>query len=110
MRGASAGCILRGMTANRLVTQVIDQERRRRGLTQAQLARLLGMSEMTLSRRLNNKPGYAWQMDDLDVVSQRLGIPLPVLLMEPVVTLQCRNHWVVTRWYRSQMWPTLQAA
>jgi transcriptional regulator with XRE-family HTH domain len=92
------------MTANALVTQVVEAERARRGLTRSQLAALLGVNPMYVSRKLNGT--QRWSMDDLDRISQRLGVPLPVLLMAPVTT----HQGVVTRRYRLPILPRMQAA
>ena len=70
------------MTANETVAAVLDGECRRRGWTRSQLSRALGVNTVWVSRKLNNDRG--WTLDDLDLVSERLGIPLPVLLMAPV--------------------------
>lgn len=90
------------MTANQTVATVVDQERRRRGLTRLQLAALLGTNSAWVSRKLNGD--RAWTMDDLDLVSERLGLPLPVLLMRPVVeraTQRCRTlvQWATRRYH-----------
>lgn len=90
------------MTANQTVATVVEAERRRRGLTRLQLGALLGKDSGWVSKKLNGQ--LRWSMDDLDLVSERLGIPLPVLLMAPVeaVTLRYRQaRAVITRWYGS---------
>jgi transcriptional regulator with XRE-family HTH domain len=90
------------MSANDTVTAVVDNERRRRGLNRVQLAAVLGVNTVWVSRKLNGD--RAWTMADLDLVSERLEVPLPVLLMEPVevVTLRSRlGRPIVTRKYGS---------
>jgi transcriptional regulator with XRE-family HTH domain len=71
-----------GMTANETVAAVVELERRRRGLTRLQLAAMLGTNSAWVSRKLNGD--RAWTLEDMDLVSERLGVPLPVLLMAPV--------------------------
>lgn len=99
------------MSANGVVTAVVETERRRRGLTRSQLAELLGVNAMYVSRKLNGL--QRWSMDDLDRISERLELPLPILLMQPVgpvVTLQSRPSWVVTYGYQTLRLPTLRTA
>lgn len=90
------------MDANQIVAAVVEHERAKRGLNRSQLAALLGVNPMWVSRKLNGD--RAWTVEDLDLLSRKLDIPLPVLLMEPreAVTLRFRSAGtVITRKYDS---------
>lgn len=76
------------MTANDTVTAAVEAERLRRGMTRLQLAAVLGTNSPWVSRKLNGQ--LRWSMDDLDLLSERLGVPLPVLLMAPVEAVTLR--------------------
>ena len=70
------------MTATQTVAAVVRYELGKRGLSQADLARVLGESEASVSRKLSG--ARSWKMAELDELSEWLGVPLPVLLMAPV--------------------------
>jgi transcriptional regulator with XRE-family HTH domain len=87
------------MSANDTITTVVNRERMRRGLNQAQLAEMLGRGDMWVSHKLNGR--RRWQVDDLDLLAERLEIPLPMLL---VATLQYLRSLVVTLKYHPRTW------
>jgi len=70
------------MTATQTVAAVVRHELRRRGLSQAYLARELGESEPVVSKKMNAKS--PWSLAELDKLAAMLDLPLPVLLMAPV--------------------------
>ena len=84
------------MTANQTVAAVVELERRRRGLTRLQLAELLGKDSGWVSKKLNGD--LRWSMDDLDLVSERMGVPLPVLLMAPLVQTATQRYRTFVAW------------
>ena len=70
------------MTATETVAAVVKFELGKRGLSQADLARQLDVSEAAISLKLGaSRP---WSLKELDKLSGFLGVPLPVLLMAPV--------------------------
>lgn len=97
--------MLPGMTAQDTITAAIDAECQRRGWSRARLANELGWGRDQVTRKLSGE--RRWSVDDLDRVSSRLGIPLPVLLMVPAMIVSeeyRRVRAIVTRWYRSLRW------
>lgn len=77
------------MTANETVSEAVDRERQRQGLSRSGLARLLGWGPGQVTRKLDGQ--LRWSMDDLDLVSERLGVPLP-LLLAPARELVSTTH------------------
>lgn len=64
--------------ANTSVAEVMTQE----GVTQASLARTLGLHQSTVSRKLSGE--IAWRVNELDILARSLGLPLARLLgVEP---------------------------
>lgn len=50
----------------------------RDGCSQQQLAELLGMSQSSLSRRLNGE--YAWRVTEIAAIARRFDVPLAELV------------------------------
>lgn len=53
----------------------------RRGITQAQLAEALGISQQSVSMRLTGRT--SWNVDDLEPVADLLGVSVSQLLSSP---------------------------
>lgn len=79
------------MTANDTITLAVEAELRRRGWTRLRLAQVLGWGSDQVTRKMNGQ--RRWSTDDLDLLSERLEVQLPVLLMAPreAVTLGYRR-------------------
>lgn len=69
------------MTTNGTVTRAVLHELERRGMTRAAFARLLNQNPAWVTHKLNGH--RRWSVDDLDLVAERLGIPVAWLLMPP---------------------------
>jgi transcriptional regulator with XRE-family HTH domain len=69
------------MTAHATVTTVVEAELKRRRMTRADLARLLERPPAWVTQKLNGH--RRWSVDDLDLLAERLELPLAALLMRP---------------------------
>lgn len=58
----------------------VRAEMARHGLTQADVATILGVSQVSVSARLRGK--VAWRVNDVQVLAAHLGIPTTALLGE----------------------------
>ena len=96
------------MSANAIVSSVVQRELEARGWDRKRLAAEVGHHPAWVTRRLNLERG--WDCGDLDRVSGALGVPLPVLLMAPVSAVTSAYRWLratVTRKYHmrvSRVW------
>ena len=64
-----------------VVAANVRAEAARRGLTQADMARILGVSRMAMSDRYRGRT--PWSIDDLEVVSMALHVPVQAWLARP---------------------------
>lgn len=69
------------MTANDTVSNVVLAELERRGMTRAEFGRLMGQERGWVTHKLNGH--RRWSVDDLDLLAERLELPLAALLMAP---------------------------
>jgi transcriptional regulator with XRE-family HTH domain len=69
-------------TRRHTVADNVRAEKARRGVTQAALAKALGMSQQALSRRLVGE--VAFDVDELDIIARHLDVPTAELLGDDV--------------------------
>lgn len=72
------------MTAQEMVTETVENERKRRGLTHAEMAAMIGVARPTFTNKLLGR--RQWGLDDLDRLSAALDVPLAWWLMSTVRT------------------------
>jgi transcriptional regulator with XRE-family HTH domain len=88
--------------ANQAVTLVVLAECKRLGITRAELARRLGQRPAWVTQKLNGH--RRWTVDDLDLLAERLEMPLAALLLPPapirgeVVALHTGRYDSRIRW------------
>lgn len=68
---------------NSAAVQSVREALRARGLSQVKAGKILGFSQPAVSRRLNGE--VSWNLDELQVLAEHLGITVPELLEPPAV-------------------------